>query len=85
MVVAKYMSAPEIKCPECNGVGRVKMTRQLQSCYSALKRIQPATVAQFSKAIKKELTLSHHFMARLVGSGVARKVSTKMPAKYETV
>lgn len=61
------------------------MPAKLRSSYLALQKIQPATIAQFSKAIKQELTSSHHLMKRLVRLGAAKKVEKKMPAKYAVV
>jgi hypothetical protein len=61
------------------------MPAKLRKSYLALRKIQPATIAQFSRVIKQELTSSHHLMKRLVRCGAAKKISVKMPAKYETI
>jgi hypothetical protein len=79
------MRAPKIKCPECSGNGEVVMPAKLRSAYNALRKTQPATVAQISKALGAELSLTHHFVQRLVKVGAARKVQAKMPARYSVL
>lgn len=61
------------------------MPAKLRSSYLALKKIEPATIAQFCAVIGGELSKNHHLMKRLVRAGAAKKVSKKMPAKYATV
>ena len=75
----------KIDCTFCGGSGKRDLPEDIHVSYHAVKKLEPATVAAFSKETGIELTAAHHRVKRLVKLGLVERLVDVSPARYKTV